>query len=267
MLVGNETVRVNRALAHFTDEVYRLQAQMLLAGQAAPYEPAGLRGPAFSARLAYAQSIQTYIYSWKQLVATINMRQLPLTEVAGRVDAFIPLYDYDALLAYVLRNHTDVLTAVNGAEIARYNLKAAQVTPVPDVSLGLIVTRDYSVEPKQTCPSLTLGLPLPIWDRNKGGVISAEAALVRAEEEPHRVEKNLTNTLAGAYATYKTNLDALEYYRRYILPDEVRVLSRGLRPPARRSQCVVRRRGDRAADLCRQRIDLLDHAGKPCGRA
>ena len=33
---------------------------------------------------------------------------------------------------------------------------------------------------------------------------------------------NLTNTLAAAYMNYKTNLDALEYYRRYILPDQVR---------------------------------------------
>ena len=33
---------------------------------------------------------------------------------------------------------------------------------------------------------------------------------------------NLTNTLAAAYMNYKNNLDALEYYRRYILPDQVR---------------------------------------------
>jgi cobalt-zinc-cadmium efflux system outer membrane protein len=71
-------------------------------------------------------------------------------------------------------------------------------------------------------PTLTLGVPLPIWDRNKGAIIAAESALVRAEEEPHRVELNLTNTLAAAYVNYKSNLDALEYYRRYILPDQVR---------------------------------------------
>ena len=142
--------------------------------------------------------------------------------MGGRVDSFIPLYDYDTLLAYVLRNHTDMLTALNGVEIARYNLKAAQVVPIPDVSVNFMVTRDYTVEPKQAAPSAALSVPLPLWDRNKGGVVSAEAALVRAEEEPHRVEMNLTNTLAGAFANYKSNLDALEYYRRFILPDEVR---------------------------------------------
>ena len=138
VLVAKETVRVNKALAHFTDEVYRLQAQMLAGGFAAPYEPAALRAQAYSARLAYKQAIQTYIYSWKQLVAAINVRQLPLSEVAGRVDSAIPYYDFDAIQAYVLRNHTDVLTARNGIDKARYNLKLAQVTPVPDVDVNML---------------------------------------------------------------------------------------------------------------------------------
>jgi cobalt-zinc-cadmium efflux system outer membrane protein len=222
VLVAKETVRVDRALARFTDEVYRLQAQMLAGGFAAPYEPAALRAQAYVARLAYKQAIQTYIYSWKQLVAAVNVRQLPFTEVGGRVDALIPYYEYDAILAYILRNHTDVLTAMNGIEKARYNLKLAQVTPIPDVDVNMLVFKDYSLAPKQYCPTLTLGVPLPVWDRNKGATMAAEGALIRATEEPHRVEQNLTNTLAAAYVNYKNNLDALEYYRRYILPDQVR---------------------------------------------
>jgi cobalt-zinc-cadmium efflux system outer membrane protein len=221
-LVGEEQCRVNRGLAHFTDEVYQLQARLLAGGFAAPYEPAALRAQAYLARLGYKQCIQQGFYAWKQLVATINMRQLPLSEVAGRVDSAIPYYDYDAILAYVVRNHTDVLTARNGIDIARYNLKLAQVTAVPDVNVALAITKDYSDSPHQVCPTLTLGVPLPVWDRNRGAIIAAESALVRAEEEPHRVELNLTNTLAAAYANYKSNLDALEYYRRYILPDQVR---------------------------------------------
>jgi len=222
LLVAKETVRVNKALAHFTDEVYRLQAELLMGGFAAPYEPAALRAQAYTARLGYKQSIQTYTYAWKQLVAAINVLQLPLSEVAGRIDANIPLYNYDAVLLYVLHNHTDALTALNGIDLARYNLKLAQVTPVPDVDVNMAVIKDFSLAPKQATPTLTLGVPLPIWDRNQGAIIAAESALVRAEEEPHRVQMNLTNTLATNYVNYKNNLDALEYYRVYILPDQVR---------------------------------------------
>jgi len=189
---------------------------------AASYEPMALRAQAYTARLAYRQAIQGYIYSWKQLVAALGLRELPLTEVAGRIDAFIPYFDHDTVLAYALQNHTDVLTARNGLDKARYNLKLAQIAPYPDVDVNVSVLKEYVLPPKQFVHTVTVGLPFPIWDQNKGNIMAAEAALGRATEEPHRVEESLKTTLATAYAGYKQNLDALEYYRRFILPDQVR---------------------------------------------
>jgi cobalt-zinc-cadmium efflux system outer membrane protein len=223
LVVAQETVRINRALAQFTDEIYRQQADVLLqAGVAAASEPAALRAQAYSARLAYKQSIQTYVYSWKQLVSTVGLRQLPLSEVAGRVDRLFPAYEYDATLARVLRNHTDVLAARNGIEKARYNLKLAQVTPIPDVDVHLTVTKESTLPPFTWVTGVQLAVPVPIWDQNKGPIMAAQAGLVRAMEEPHRVETNLTNSFAAAFTNYKNNIVAVEYYRRYILPDQVR---------------------------------------------
>ena len=188
-----------------------------------PYEPAALRAQAFTARLAYKQAIQTYIYAWKQLVATINVRQLPLSEVAGRVDSAIPYYDYDAILAYVLRNHTDVLTARNGIDKARYNLKLAQVTPVPDVDVNMAVYKDYSLAPQPDDPDLDARRADSHLGPQQGGD-HRRRECPGAGRRRSRIASsmNLTNTLAAAYMNYKNNLDALEYYRRYILPDQVR---------------------------------------------
>jgi cobalt-zinc-cadmium efflux system outer membrane protein len=222
VVVARETVRVNRALARFTDEIYRLQAELLESGFAAPYEPAALRAQAYSARLAYKQSIATEVYAWKQLVAAVGLRQLPLTEVAGRVDRLIPAYDYDTALAHVLRNHTDVLGARNSIEKARYNLKLAQVTPIPDVDVHVEVAKESTLPPFTWYTGVQVGVPVPVWDQNKGPIIAAQAALVRALEEPHRVETNLTNNFAAAFVNYKNSLEGLEFYRRYILPDQVR---------------------------------------------
>ncbi len=239
LLVAKETVRVTRGLARFTDEVYLFQEDLLeKGGLAAPYEPAALRAQAYTARLAYKQALQTYDYSWKQLVAAVGLRQLPLTEVAGRIDACIPYYDYDTVLAHVLHNHTDVLTAYNGIDAARYNLKLAQVTPAfPDIDVQVGILKDFVVAPQQVTPTVQVGMPIPIWDQNKGAVIAAESALVRAGEEPHRVETVLTTNLATAYVGYKNNIDALEYYRKYILPDLVRTV-RGVEERRRFDQAL-----------------------------
>ena len=158
----------------------------------------------------------------RQLVAAIGLHQLPLSEVAGRIDRAIPAYDYDTVLAHVLKHHTDMLTTYNGVDKARFLLKAAQVTPIPNVEFNVQLLKDYVLPPKQITPNVTVSMPLPIWDQNKGGIIAAEAALMAATEEPHRVELVLTNNLATAYTSYRTNLEGLEYYRKFILPDQVR---------------------------------------------
>jgi cobalt-zinc-cadmium efflux system outer membrane protein len=222
LLIAKETVRVNRALARFTEAIYLLQKDLLTAGTVAPYEPAALRAQAYTARLALKQSISTYLYQWKQLTATVGLRQMPLSEVSGRVDAAIPYYDYDAVLGHVLRNHTDLLTARNTIEKNRYNLKLAQVTPVPDVDVRAAVLKEFSLPPMQFVPSVQVGVPIPVWDHNRGNIIASESALMRASEEPHRVETVLANNLANAFTNYKNNLDALEYYRGFILPDQIR---------------------------------------------
>jgi cobalt-zinc-cadmium efflux system outer membrane protein len=222
LLIAKETMRVSRSLAQFTDDVYSLHTGLLEAGNAASYEPMALRAQAYSVRLGYSQSIQTYVYAWKQLVAAMGMRQLPLSQVEGRIDVLIPYFDYDTVLGYVLRNHTDVLAARNTLDKAKYQLKLAQVTPVPDLDINVALLKDYVVEPKAMVATATIGFPLPIWDQNKGNILAAESALVRATEESHRVEMNLTTLLATNYTNYRTSLQALDYYRNHILPDQVR---------------------------------------------
>jgi cobalt-zinc-cadmium efflux system outer membrane protein len=222
LIVAREVLRVNKAVAQVTDDIFILSADLLRAGQTASSDPAPLRAQAAAVRLAYKQAIVNYAYAWKQLVATLGLPQLPLSDVEGRVDRFIPYYDYEAVRAYVLSHHTDVLTARNGLQIARYNLQAAQVMPVPDVEVRGDVWKETQIPPFNYFHAVSVSFPLPIWNQNKGGILSAAAAVVRAEEEPHRVEVVTTNNLATAYAAYQTNLEAVEYYRRDILPDLVR---------------------------------------------
>jgi cobalt-zinc-cadmium efflux system outer membrane protein len=222
-LVSRETVEVTRAVAVFTDKMYRIQAEIAIKGGfAALNEVFTLRAQANVARLAYRVAIESYLGNWKQLAAAVSVRDLPLSQVAGQVDQYIPRYDRDRILAHVLRAHTDVLTARNSIEKQRYNLKLAQVTPLPDIDVHLFVGKETTVTPYTWYPALQVSIPIPIWDQNKGGIMAAEANLAQAIQEPKRVELVLTNGVAGAYAAYVTALETVETYRKEILPDFVR---------------------------------------------
>ncbi len=224
VLVAHEGVRVNRALVRFTDEVYRLQVVgQLRPGQAAPYEPAYLRSLAYQARANLIQSRNRYASAWKQLAANLGLPGLPLTQLAGRIDMPIPAYDHKDVLARVLANHTDMRTALNTYHQAILSVKLAKAQPLPDPTVHVLVQQDRTGPPFEISPSVTVSFPIPVWDRNQGGIMQAQGKLANANEEPHRVRSALTAALADAFERYENGRMLLAIYRDRLLPDQVRV--------------------------------------------
>lgn len=222
VLVARENMRVNRALAEFTEELFSIQVKQVKGGQAAAYEPMQLRVLATQARANLVQARNRYTSAWKQLAAAMGLPGMPPTELAGRPDIAIPAFKFEATLARVLQGHTDVLTAQNSIMKARYNLRLAKITPVPDVDVRMMLQKDFTGPPFEMSPSVMVGVPVPVWDRNQGNIMQAQAQLVRAVEESHRVRNDLTTKLADAFERYENNRVLLAYYRDQILPDQVR---------------------------------------------
>jgi cobalt-zinc-cadmium efflux system outer membrane protein len=222
VLVARENIRANRALVQLTDEMYKVMVRQLQGGEVATYEPMQIGVFAAQARASLITARNAYTAAWKQLAASLGLPGMPLTDVAGRVDMPLPRYRWDASLARVLSQHTDVLTADNGIRKARFNLRLAEVTAIPDVSVGVGVINDVTPPgPERITPSLTASVPVPIFDRNQGNIQQMQGALGRAVEEPHRVRSDLTSRLADAFQRYDLNKSVLDLYRRDILPMQV----------------------------------------------
>jgi cobalt-zinc-cadmium efflux system outer membrane protein len=97
------------------------------------------------------------------------------------------------------------------------------VTPIlPNLDVYAALEKDFLNPPFGTYQTIAVGVPLGIWGQNKGNIIAAQGALVRASKDVHRVEATLSKNLARAYESYRNNLYAMEYYRRNVLPDLVR---------------------------------------------
>jgi cobalt-zinc-cadmium efflux system outer membrane protein len=223
VLAAREGLRINRALVRLTDEVYKMMTDQLKGGQAAVYETMQLRVTALQTRTAYLQAHNRYLAAWKQLAASLGRPDLPLTELAGRIDSPLPRYEYDKVLAHILNNHTDFLTAKLGISKSESLLKLAQLTPYPDFIYALVVPIDSSpsVAPPKVAPTLSFGVPLPIFDQNQGGIRQAQGNLMQAHEEPHRVRSVLVNSLADAFERYSNNRVMLDMYQKDILPSQI----------------------------------------------
>jgi cobalt-zinc-cadmium efflux system outer membrane protein len=223
VLVARENMTVSAALAKLTSDVYDIQVdQVRKGGIAAAYEPAQLVVQAVLAQAALVQARDRYTSAWKQLAATLGLPGMRPTELAGRIDIPIPQYDHEKVLARALEQHTDILTARNSMAKAQLNRKLAQVTPIPDVTLQFSLNNDLSGPPQHVFTSFQASIPIPIWDRNQGGIIQAQGNLANAAEQEHSARDALTQTLAQAFESYENNRLLLKWYRDQILPNQVR---------------------------------------------
>jgi cobalt-zinc-cadmium efflux system outer membrane protein len=222
VLWAQESIRANRGLVELTDEVYRVMVDQVKGGEGAPYEPLQLSVFSGQARAALVTARNSRLLAWRQLAASLGVPHMPATALAGQINRPVPRIDFDKALAHVLTKHTDVLTTASTIEKARHNLRLAQVTPYPDVTVQAGVLNDLgSSGPSRLVSSVQVSVPVPLFDQNKGGIRQSQAALVRAVEEPHRVDADLTARFSDAYRRYEENRILLEMYQTDILPKQV----------------------------------------------
>ena len=139
------------------------------------------------------------------------------------MDISVPQIGYETAARVILENHTNLVMAQNAVTKARYQVRLARITPyVPDIDTAVVVQKDNTTAPYGTTVNVQAGIPLPVFDRNRGNIMTAEAGLVRARHEYDRARNELLASLADVFARYQTNTITSQYYRSQILIDQVR---------------------------------------------
>jgi cobalt-zinc-cadmium efflux system outer membrane protein len=223
LLIAREALKINEAVVRFTHELYRIQSEQVAQEQAAAYEPFQLRTFAVQSRAALVAARNSYVTAWKQMTATLNVPDMPLADVVDDPAMPVPDVDFDSAVTHILSSNTEARAARNGPMKARLVLRLAEITPMPDVNLYATFQRDFTTPGfGRTTYNTQIGVPIPIFDQNKGNILSARGALVRATAEVTRVENDLRSRLAEAFGRFETNRVLVEYQRSQILPDSIR---------------------------------------------
>jgi cobalt-zinc-cadmium efflux system outer membrane protein len=109
------------------------------------------------------------------------------------------------------------------AEVARdmIALRRERAEPIPNVTVR--AETGYNFEAEDTVAGVEVGLRLPLFDKNQGTILQAQAELTRATVEVQRVELMLRKRFAETFAEYEASRQSAESYHSEILPtaDEV----------------------------------------------
>jgi outer membrane protein, heavy metal efflux system len=154
--------------------------------------------------------------AWRRLSVVVGGPELSDQPLVGDVSQLPELLDWDSQLVRLQSESPEVATAMANVERARRALRRACVEAVPDITAQVSVQYDDSTD--DTFGAVQLGMPLPIWNRNQGGIRQAQAEITEAVRNVNRVERDLNQRLADAFRRYSDAYVTAESYASDILP-------------------------------------------------
>lgn len=120
-------------------------------------------------------------------------------------------------------------------------LQRALVEKTPNVTVqGMINVRDEGIGGKPDA-NLTVGLPLPLWNKNQGGIIQAQGEVAAAERALDQLELDLQQRSAPVFERYSNARNYAERYKGLLqgLSDEWLQLNNQLREAGEVAQLDV----------------------------
>lgn len=217
LLAMRQLIAVREEFVRVADDIVVTLEELVNVGQANKADLLQGRIEARQARVGLENAKALYLAAWKQLAAFVGQPDLPAGPLTGDLEAGEPLPGFDATLAHLIEATPELQVA--RAEVARnrFALKREQVEPIPNVQVRN--STGYNFEVGSVTTTVTVGVRLPVFDKNQGNIRSAAAQLARAEADVGRVELDLQRRLARTYARYQTTLAVVEMYKTGNLPD------------------------------------------------
>jgi outer membrane protein, heavy metal efflux system len=227
-LGAQQLVEVRGELAKLASDAVNVTGELFNTGAADRPDVLEIQVEARRFRLDLVMAENERDQVWQQIAAVTGDPFLKPARLVGDLEEDLPALELEQLLGTLLRESPEVIYAQAGIEKARATLARAKAEPAPNLFLrgGM----GYSNELLETFPPqptgrksgpeafAEVGVRIPLFNRNKGGIAAASAELDFAEREARRVELMLRARTAAAFRTYQNALSVAREYQEQIVP-------------------------------------------------
>lgn len=175
------------------------------------------------AKIEFVTAQREFIRNFRILSAYAGKQQLLVAPLAGSLDS-PPELDTEAQIAAMVDSGPSIKRAQQEVAIGEARLREAKRESIPDLQMR--AGEQYNFEhitqnpAKATGPQsfASVGINLPLWNRNQGNVGAAQAEVERARQEVLRTQLSLRQTAEPIAQTYLTAKFTAERYRTELIP-------------------------------------------------
>jgi cobalt-zinc-cadmium efflux system outer membrane protein len=226
-LGAQQLVAVRTELAKLARDAVKVTGELFNVGQADRPDVAQIRIEAERAELDLIVAENEQAQVWLELGAVVGNPALQPTRLSGELEKGLPVLDPQTLLTQLLTNSPELKRAQAGIARAQATLSRAKAEVVPDLFLrgGFGYNRELLEKEipnaGRTGPEaqVEVGVRIPLFNRNQGGIAAATAELEIAAREVQRVELLLRTRFAAAYRSYLNALRIASQYEKQIVPN------------------------------------------------
>ncbi len=210
-------VSVRRELLVMAEDALKTTRGLLNVGQANRPDVlmAEVQVSRIRAELRAAQ--RKYEGHWQELVAYVGIPEMQVTELDGKLEIKeAEILDRDAVLSNLLNCSPQLRAA--WAEVIRDRIvvQRERVEPIPN--LNIRAQTGYNFETENAVAGVSLGIKLPLYNRNQGSVMQARAELARAEAEIARIDLSLRRKFGEVFGNYEAALALAQALQDEALP-------------------------------------------------
>jgi cobalt-zinc-cadmium efflux system outer membrane protein len=175
------------------------------------------------ADIDYTSAQRSYLEKFKALAARAGTPSLETSPLDGALDS-PPEMDADRVVDSIVQQSPTVREAQQQVVVAQARLKDARREVVPDLQLK--AGEQANLEQLNSDPArktgaqsfASVGIELPLWNRNQGNVQAAQADLEQARQEIGRTQLSLREQAEVLSQNYLSAKSEAERYRTALLP-------------------------------------------------
>jgi len=216
ILAQQQLLDLRSSLTRLSEEVVRATRAKFESDHASEPDLLMAENEAAQLRLDLDQLRERHLNTWREFAAYLGCPYMPPTRLAGSLEGDAPTLAWEPTLARLLGESPEIKVAELQIRRQQLTLKREQIEPIPDLVIRAGAGHDPTSD--QTTGYARLYVDVPLWDRNKGNIHTAEHGLMEIRQDLGRVRLNLQQRLARTYNHCQTSLANVLRYREEILP-------------------------------------------------
>lgn len=166
--------------------------------------------------LSRRQASAKFAAIWREIAALAGQPGMAPARLVGELPTETPAMDWQSVGGMVVTSSPEYAAAQARVSRARLALERQLVQPLPNLAVQLAAGVDNGTDSGML--NVQMGVPIPLYNKNRGNIAAARAEVCRAVFEAERIENDLKARLAVVSQEYETAAAAIDQYATDILP-------------------------------------------------